>query len=895
MPPKPTESRILVVPHTHWDRAWYWPLERFRVKLIELFEGVFSELRAHADYRFTFDGQAIMVEDYLEAYPQARAALRRYGRQGRIRMGPMYVLADLYCTGGEALIRNLLIGGQIADSLGARQRELHMPDTFGLVPSIPMIAAGFGATCVSFMRGLAGQVPGMTSMGRLSGAVERQVPEGTRLFHWTCPDGSAVRVMLLRDGYANAARLGRKPGENRIEPDYHERYAVSKLRDAAAKQMDRQGAPYLLLAGVDHQIPQPQLTDAMRKADRPGRLRFVYSDLDEMAGEIEARSGDDWPVFQGEFHGSGGATVLGGTVSSRIYLKQANAEAERLLTDVAEPADALALMMGIDDPAAASIHLAWKHVLKTHPHDDICGCSVDTVHDDNEHHLRQATDAADAVRRRMVQRLLTRFGGAAEGDERYGFIALNPQPVPRRGRFRVQCDFEGRLRYGDIHPPKAYAVVDDSGREVPFREVSRGPSLEHPHPVVHLEVDTELAPTTLHRFFLEPRSRWPRHSAGDDSITNEHLRLRALPNGTFDLEDLHAGRTWRGLGLFSDQADVGDSYDFADIPDERETMHTRRKFTISRDGRSGLQTLTLSGTLPVAESTRGGKSARVDLPIETELSLAPGARALECRIRFSNRARDHRLRWNLALPFRPRASRAGLKFNEVTRPAGRRPSGKRPPRVHPIHPADRFVAVEDRKGGLAVFSEFPFNYELVGGRPARLAVTLLRAVGFLSRGDLSTRRGNAGPDTPVEGAQCLRDFEMRFAVRPYGADEADRLFAEASLWRCAPITGLISAFAPEPQGDYEGPLLALEGRGVVLSALKRTHRGANVVCRLHNTTSRQVTARLFAPGVASLKPVNLAEEPDRDQPLPRCLAKGVFEVDLPSWSLRTFALSGRAR
>ena len=28
------------------------------------------------------------------------------------------------------------------------------------------------------------------------------------------------------------------------------------------------------------------------------------------------------------------------------------------------------------------IDLAWKHLLENHPHDSICGCSIDQVHQD---------------------------------------------------------------------------------------------------------------------------------------------------------------------------------------------------------------------------------------------------------------------------------------------------------------------------------------------------------------------------------------------------------------------------------------------------------------------------------------------------------------------------------
>ena len=148
-------KHVHVVAHTHWDRAWYWPFERFRISLVDCVKAVVRELRAHPDYLFTFDGQTLMLEDYLEVCPEDRAFLQQCAREERIRIGPMYVLSDLYCTGGEALVRNLLIGAQWCRAFGAEPaRVLHMPDTFGIIPSIPMIASGLGMRAFTFMRGM---------------------------------------------------------------------------------------------------------------------------------------------------------------------------------------------------------------------------------------------------------------------------------------------------------------------------------------------------------------------------------------------------------------------------------------------------------------------------------------------------------------------------------------------------------------------------------------------------------------------------------------------------------------------------------------------------------------------------------------------------------------------
>ncbi len=876
-------ATLTVIPTTHWDRDWYWPLERFRVKLIELFQTVRELWDRYPEYRFAIDGQCAPVEDYLEAVPGDRDALERMGRAGRFTMGPLYVQSDLYCTGGEAFIRNMLIGKELAESFHALQHVVYLPDTFGHTPSIPMLVAGFGYRTYAFMRG---QPPGF--------------PDTLRFFRWRCPDGSEVHVFRLRDGYANAARLGlhRGTGEvfdkksSGIRPRFNMEMAVEQLGTACERQVDGQGEPHVLLAGVDHQIPQPQLIDIMKGTESHTR-RLVIGDWNEVDGAMAGRDWSSAYVYEGEFHGRGASSILGGTVSTRVYLKQANAEAERQLTQVAEPAEALAALVGRTDAAGGAVTLAWKRLLKAHPHDDITGCSVDPVHRENEMHIACALQAADAVRRRMGHHLIQHYGGQRPGDERYAFFLASAQTGEAPRRAVVKLDYEGRLNWGDIKPFEYYDVVDEQGCPVPFRELSRGRSTEHPHPVVMLEVAAPLEPFRFSRFFVEKRPRWPRTPSRTGAIENERLKVTLASNGSIELYDKLLQREWKGLGLFSDQADCGDEYTFSHIRGDSEVVFSRLRTSPNHSaGCNGLQVLSCRGVLRIPrESTPKGRcSTKSLIPITLEYSLAPGEAAVSCRILFENTAHDHRLRWNLPVPWNPKQSRAGLKFNEVVRAAGKRERRGKGFVIDPEHPADHFVALENKDAGIAVFSRFPFNYEICRAPSPRLAVCLLRAVGMLSRGDMLTRGGGAGPDTLTPDAQCLRGFDMTFGIRPYSpATEGGGLFAEAVRWRSAAASELILGFEPDirPEVD-QGPPLAVVGEGVVVSALKRSHDRGATILRLFNASAGTTKATVTAPVGQRVSVVGLDEVRVLETPLVD--SSGRFSIDMNPWSLATVRL-----
>src|SRR5947207_15824238 len=87
--------RFLVVPHTHWDREWYLPFEQFRLRLGAVVDGVLETLERDASFTsFTLDGQAIVLEDYVDVRPENEARLRALLAAGRLEVGPSYVLPD---------------------------------------------------------------------------------------------------------------------------------------------------------------------------------------------------------------------------------------------------------------------------------------------------------------------------------------------------------------------------------------------------------------------------------------------------------------------------------------------------------------------------------------------------------------------------------------------------------------------------------------------------------------------------------------------------------------------------------------------------------------------------------------------------------------------------------
>jgi mannosylglycerate hydrolase len=163
------------------------------------------------------------------------------------------------------------------------------------------------------------------------------------------------------------------------------------------------------------------------------------------------------------------------------------------------------------------------------------------------------------------------------------------------------------------------------------------------------------------------------------------------------------------------------------------------------------------------------------------------------------------------------------------------------------------VAVKGATTGLAVGVDGLREYSVLpdGGT---IAITLLRAVGFLSRGDLPERRGHAGPELATPSAQCIGPREYRFALVPM--EEKTELVDAARRIR-----------------EWLSPPLAIRGNGrsqsflsfeypdtpLVLSALRAGPDGALVV-RLANPQREKASGTLrFDRAIRAARPVDLRE------------------------------------
>ena len=164
----------------------------------------------------------------------------------------------------------------------------------------------------------------------------------------------------------------------------------------------------------------------------------------------------------------------------------------------------------------------------------------------------------------------------------------------------------------------------------------------------------------------------------------------------------------------------------------------------------------------------------------------------------------------------------------------------------PTFPSRRFVDASDGTTGLALIHDGLLEYQVVDDGSA-LALTVLRAVGYLSRLEPQLRPNPAGPTDPLDGPQLLGSQRAEYAVLLHAGDwrEADCYgAADAFLvpFERTRVTSHTDASRP-PTGA------ALRVEGAEVSAVQRVPGGLAV--RVFRTAADTGTVTLEREGVAA--------------------------------------------
>lgn len=820
---------------THWDREWYQPFQGFRLRLVRMLDELIDYLEKNNDFGvFHLDGQTIVLEDYLEVRPEQRLRLEKLIKDGRIMIGPWYCMPDENLVSGESLVRNLVLGTKQSKQWGTKAWGVgYLCDTFGHIAQMPQLLKGIGIQ--------------YAFLGR--GTNQHTTPP---FFNWNSPNGDSVLTYKQpdRSGYGSFSMevIGQLAREEELAADSDE--FAAKASQYIHGEKERANVPVIFVSdAMDHEPMHPQTPAYIE------RLKQLYpkdtlhhTDLVKAFEKVEA-SGVQLPIKAGELTEPAKLPgphlhLLTGVLSSRYSIKKRNDQAQSLLESWLEPVLLLLQNNNISYPAAYR-HIAWKHLLQNHPHDSICGCSIDRVHQDMQYRFSQVEEICESILNEGEYAL---SGGRhilhGEAEEYISMLC----PLPYEAEDTVEITIPFAPDYPKWHEPFGYEeicafrLIDGEGNEVPYaiRKIAPNSNLR--------VVGDKLVKTDLYTVILrikrvglgltslkvvpsEKPVRYMGTLAHDYTLENKYVKVQVQSNGRLTIVDKKTGSSYRNLLGLCDDGEIGDGWNSARpavdkcvTGDQLESV----SITVSNPYYSELQVKRVM-RIPVAMDGNMRSSAETKLAVTFTIGLGADDRDVDVRVKVENQSQDHRLRLVMPTDVETVVYDANQAFAFVQRKTGVDIATHDWKEKSLLEKAmGGIISVRNNNGcGIAFVSDFGLHE---GGVDCDDRTTVFVT---LMRGFRKTHTTNG----EVCG-QELGESTYRFRLCPM---DENRQLTELQRVQSSMRTGVRSFVTTR---NVEQTLFAIEGN-VCVSACKPADDGSgDMIVRIYNAEREPVTAHM---------------------------------------------------
>lgn len=846
------EIKAHIISHTHWDREWFLNSRYTNEWLVPFFDSLFEMLEKEEKYRFVLDGQTLMIEDYFaELEKQGKDSshykekLKKYVQAGQLIVGPYYLQPDWQLLSEESLVRNLLIGHKMAADLGAVMETGWLLDNFGQISQTAQIHKKFGLKGLFLWRG-----------------VEMDPEDINSEFLWRSPDGTEMLSIYLLSSYRNAMRLAeyKEIMQERIENETRKIYPFATTSNV------------LLMNGYDQEMLPDNILPELNNITFPD-IKVKQSTPMEYIEAIN-RENPELKVLKGVLYSGRFISVFPGILSARMYLKLMNDTCQRELESYAEPFSVLSWLNG-GEYEDETLLASWKTLLKNHPHDSICGVSIDDVHTDMEKRFAEVLSLIRGLTDKKLKELTLNVDTTCNRYDVEPYLVFNSSLKKETRVINLKAE------------DKNYKVIDTEGKVLPCQKGNKD------NLFVYLKDIPGAGYKTIYLekkngqedLYSEQKEILPdKVKVNGNIINNKYLKVKINQDGSLDVFDKINKILYNKLGIFVDGADAGDEYNYSYPENDIEITSQNQKAEIKVVEAGPLKALVkISMVLQLPESLTGDRKTRCrklrDFPIVNWISLEANSPVIVFKTDIKNTVKDHRLRVLFPTDIATEYSYAGTQFDitkHEIKPAtfdnGNIPEnvkriiiGARESKPITTFPQRYFVDINNGDYGIALLNRGLPEYEILPENNT-IALTLFRSVGWLARGDLLTRIGDAGPVIFTPDAQCLRQMSFEYALYFHQGDcWQGEVYEQAKRFN----NGLKIVKTDQHKGDLEANHeflnLDTENNSLQITACKRSEDGDGIILRLFNSSEKDEKGILTtAYNISSAYYVNLNEEVEKE-------------------------------
>lgn len=846
------KRKIHVVPHSHWDREWYFTTSRSKVYLMKDLGDVLDTLESDPEFKyFMVDAQGSLLDDYIKWRPQDKERITKLVKMGKLVIGPWYTQTDQLVISGESIVRNMYYGMKRCESFGKYMNVGYVPDSFGQSGNMPQIYREFGIEDTLFWRGVSDDMVEHTD------------------FNWKGDDGSVVFTTQIPFGYYIGGKIPEDPKEN---DEFWEKECLEKAGGRSATR-------HIYFPNGFDQAPirtnLPQLIKERNEKDPENE--YVISCIEDYIKDVKSEK-PELEEVQGELVIAKHMRIHKSIFSSRSDLKVMNTQIQNYVTNVMEPLLTISYNLGNEYPHEAVAEI-WKLLFENSAHDSIGSCISDTANEDVYVRYKQARDIAINLVELHSRLIATNVKNSAD----MTFTLINTLPQ--------KC--EDTVIVKTYVPGGKFAIVDEKGNNVDYtiiqsrdltdyvlsQIITIDPSRKFYIPDHVFEVTMAIKANDVPalgyvQYSVDTEKDSHKEMEEKSVLENEYYTIEVEKDGSLTIVDKENNVTYKNQGILVENGDDGDSFNYSPPRKDLEVFSNESESSVKISGSDVYSQAVIHFDMVVPENLeeRAEGKVSVTMPVDMTVALRKGSKVIDFNVKVDNKGLSHRLcvvfdsqivsAFNYAdqqfgLIKRPNYYEKEMKLymesmnnrsekktgiQELANWANDQSTWQEPPIS--IEPTQSYVSLTDGKTGVAVIPQGVREYEVLDDSKIRL--TLFRTYGFMGKENLIYRPGRASGERIIEtpAAQLLKQMEFNFGFTTYAGDindaDIDTLAKQydtnMEVYTYAEFLNgrlIFSQREIEGKNDIVHSLFETEGN-LVVSAIKKAEEDDGYIIRLYN-------------------------------------------------------------
>ena len=878
------KRKVHVVPHSHWDREWYFTTSRSKVYLMKDLKDVLDTLESNPDFKyFMVDAQGSLLDDYIKWMPQDKDRITKLVKEKKLVIGPWYTQTDQLVISGESIVRNMYYGMKRCETFGGYMNVGYVPDSFGQSGNMPQIYKEFGIDDTLFWRGVSDDMVNHTD------------------YNWRGDDGSVVFTTQIPFGYYIGGNIPEDPKQSE---EFWQKECFEKAGGRSATKH------IYFPNGFDQAPIRTNLPEIIKERnEKDPENEYVISCIEDYIKDVKSEN-PELEEVSGELVIAKHMRIHKSIFSSRSDLKVMNTQIQNYVTNVMEPLLTLSYNLGNDYPHEA-VGEIWKLLFENAAHDSIGSCISDTANEDVYVRYKQARDIAV----NLVELHSRLIATSVKNDAEMTFTLINTLPQKRNDTVVIKTYIPG----GD------FAILDEKGNKVDYtviesrdltdyvlsQTIKLDPSRKFYVPSQVLEATIAIKTSDVPAFgyvqyTLDTKGNSAKNLEKKNTLENEFYAINVEEDGSLTITDKENNVTYKNQGVLVENGDDGDSFNYSPPRKDLEVFSNKSECSVEVSGSDIYDQAVIKFNMVVPKDLeeRAEGKVSVNLPITMTVALRKDSKVIDFNVHVDNKGLSHRLCVLFDSQIVSSFNYADEQFGSIKRPnyyekemklymasaenktekkagvqelanwANDQSTWQEPPIS--IEPTQSYVSLTDGKQGIAVIPQGVREYEVLDDHMIRL--TLFRTYGFMGKENLIYRPGRASGERIIEtpAAQLLKEMDFAFGFTTYASDinEANiDTLAKAyntniEVYTYAEfLNGRLIFSQREIEGTNEArhSLFETENK-LVVSAIKKAEDNEGYIIRLFNGKNHENTSDTikFNFDVKEAYYTNLREEKTED-------------------------------